>query len=164
LSATALIRMDREALFRRIVHLSAPLFLVYYFLPTPLWDGGPSREIGLLTVLAVALLFELFRLRRGVRVPGLRDYESRQISAAVWAGVALTLTMLFFPLSLAAPAVTGMALIDPLISVLRKPGWYPAVPLIAYFLLAFALLLLFYPSVRSCAGRRAPGRAAGDRR
>jgi len=137
--------MDRDVKIRRAVHLSAPLFLVYYFLPSPLWAGGPPREAGLLVVLVAVVVFELLRLRLGFRVPGMRGYERRQVSAAAWAAVALAIAMLFFPLDLAAPAVVGMALVDPLISYLRRTRWYPWVPLAVHFLLVLAILLLFHP-------------------
>lgn len=141
--------MDREAKIRRAVHLSAPLFLVYYFLPSPLWAGGPSREIGLVVILGAVLVFELLRLRLGLKVPGMRGYERYQLSAAAWAAMAMTVAMLFFPLDLAAPAVVGMALVDPLISRLRRTRWYPGAPLAVHFLLVLAILLLFHPlSVR----------------
>lgn len=141
--------MDREALLRKIVHLSAPLYLVYYLLPSPLWSGGPPRELGLMAVLITVLIVEAVRLYKGVRIPGLRDYEGHRISAAAWAAIGIALAMLFFPLSLAAPAIAGMAFIDPLISMLRSTRWYPWAPLLAHFLLTLSILLLFYgPSPR----------------
>ncbi|NLI74644.1 MAG: hypothetical protein GX369_07775 [Euryarchaeota archaeon] len=137
--------MDREATFRRIVHLSAPLSLIYYYLPSPIWSGGPTREFGLLFLLLIVLIVESLRLLIGFHVPGLRNYEKKRISAGAWAAIAMTFTMLFFPLSIAAPAITGMAIIDPLISAIRNTRWYPWIPMISYFLLAISLLSLFYP-------------------
>ncbi|HHT74541.1 MAG TPA: hypothetical protein PKX52_06525 [Methanomassiliicoccaceae archaeon] len=141
--------MDREAVLRRAIHLSAPLYLVYYFLPSPLWSGGPPREVGLLAVLLIVLLVEALRLVIGFHVPGLRGYEATRMSAGAWAAIGLAFVMLFFPLSLVAPVVVGMALIDPLISVLRRTPWYPWIPLVAHFILVLATLLVFYaPSVQ----------------
>lgn len=141
--------MDREAVLRRIVHLSAPLYLVYYLLPSPLWSGGPSREIGLVAILLIVLSAEALRLYLGFRVPGLRGYEVKRISAGAWAAIGMAFAMLFFPLSLTAPAIFGMAFIDPLISRLRTTRWYPWMPLLAHFLLTLSILLLFYgPSLR----------------
>jgi len=136
--------MSWEARFRRAVHLSAPAFLVYYLLPSPLWTGGPPREVALLAVLAVVMIFELLRLLYDIQVPGMRDYEQERISAMAWAAIALAIAMLFFPPGLTAPAVVGMALIDPLISHLRQTHWYPWVPLATYFLLVLTILILFY--------------------
>lgn len=144
--------MDREARLRRVIHLSAPLYLIYYALPSPLWHEGPPREVGLLAVLATVLLVEMFRLHFGFRVPGLRGYEGKRLSAGAWAAIGMAFAMLFFPMSLAAPAIAGMAFIDPLISALRRTSWYPWVPLLAGLLLALAILLLFYPpSIRVAA-------------
>ncbi len=142
--------MDREAVLRRIVHLSAPLYLVYYFLPSPLWNGGPPRELGLVAILSIVLIVEALRLYIGFRVPGLRGYEDKRISAGAWAAIGMVFAMLFFPLSLAAPAIAGMAFIDPLISKLRPTRWYPWAPLLAHFILTLSVLLLFFePSPRT---------------
>ena len=49
--------MEPSAVLRRIVHLSTPVFLLYYFLPSPLWGGGPQKEVGLLLALVATLAF-----------------------------------------------------------------------------------------------------------
>jgi hypothetical protein len=97
--------MDPRAILRRIVHLSTPLFLVYFLLlPSPLWPGGPSREVGLLLALVATLAFE-------TRPPvaeqswcrGCGRTKAEQISAAAWAGIALSISFLFFPIEFTAP-------------------------------------------------------------
>ena len=145
MSAPSFLNMGRESRLRRVVHLSAPLYLVYYALPSPLWADGPTREVGLLIVLAAVLVVEALRLLLGFHIPGLRGYEDKRISAGAWAAIGLAFAMLLSPLSLVAPAVAGMAYIDPLISMLRRTSWYPWVPLLANFLLVLAILLIFYP-------------------
>ncbi len=134
--------MDFGHWTRRLVHLSAPLFLVYYWIPDEVY--GASKEIGLLLVLALILVFEAVRLWRGWTFLGLRDYEARRISAFAWASVGLTFTFLFFPLELATPAVTGMAFTDPLIGELRrrKSALYPLLPIAFYFLLVLAIFIV----------------------
>jgi len=130
--------MDRERLFRRIVHMCTPLFLVYYVLPDPLWEGGPDREGALLLVLGIVLVFELIRLLCGIEIPGMRPYERDRISAAAWAAVGMVLVFLFFPLEYAAPVFLGMGLVDPIIGELRARNsrLYPLMPAIIYFILA----------------------------
>lgn len=137
--------MEREAILRRIVHLSTPVFLVYYFLPSPLWPGGPSKEVGLLLALIATMVFELVRLLRGFRVPGLRPYESEQISAAAWAAIALTFSFLLFPIELTAPVIFGMALVDPVISMVRRTKWYPWLPYALHLAIMLAVLGLLVP-------------------
>jgi hypothetical protein len=134
--------MERNVILRKLVHISAPAFLLYYFLPSPLWTGGPSKEVALLTVFAVAMGFELARLVIGFQVPGLRPYESEQISAGAWAAIALTITFLFFPLEYAAPVIVGMAVVDPVISVVRRTKWYPWLPYAMYLSVMLAVLAL----------------------
>ncbi len=83
----------------------------------------------------------------------MREYEANQVSAAAWAGVALTTTFLFFPLELAAPALVGMAIVDPLISIIRRTRMYPIVPIIIYFLIALVLMsALLEPSLKIAVG------------
>ncbi len=136
--------MDLSYIIRKAVHLSAPLFLVYYFLPSPLWPGGPSRESSLLIVLAVVMAFELVRLLTGNKVPGMREYEQEQLSAVAWAAMALTFALLFFPLELSAPVVVGMAVVDPLIGLVRGTRWYPALPYALHAAIMMVVLSLFF--------------------
>ncbi len=134
--------MDIGFVARKAVHISAPLFLVYYFLPTPLWPGGISRESGLLLALALAMAFELSRLVLGFRVLGMREYEADQMSAGAWAAIALTFAFIFFPLEMAAPVIIGMALVDPVISVVRNTRWYPWLPYLMHAAIMITVLSL----------------------
>lgn len=136
---------DKGALIRKAVHLSTPLFLVYYFLPSPLWPGGPPRELGLLALLAGVLVFEAVRLWRGLRVLGMRRYEQQQISAAAWAALGLALAFLLFPFEYSAPVVAGMAWVDPLIAAVRRTRWFPGLPLAAHLFIMMAGLALLTP-------------------
>jgi len=137
--------MDYGNLARRIVHISAPVFLVYYYLPSPLWEGGPPRQVALLGVLALVMAFELSRLVLGFKVPGMREYEKDQVSAGAWAGIALTVAFLFFPIEYAAPVIVGMAVVDPVISKLRRTRWYPWAPYVLHLVIMVAVLALFLP-------------------
>lgn len=135
--------MDLGFVARKAVHISAPLFLVYYAFPTPLWPGGIPRESGLLLALALAMGFELTRLVLGFRVPGMREYEAEQMSAGAWAAIAITFAFLFFPLEMSAPVIVGMALVDPVISILRRTKWYPWLPYALHVAIMITVLSLF---------------------
>lgn len=137
--------MEPSAVLRRIVHLSTPVFLVYYFLPSPLWTGGPQKEVGLLLALVVTLAFELARLLLNIRVPGMRPYEADQISAAAWAGMALTFSFLLFPITLTAPVIFGMAWVDPVIGVVRRSKWYPLLPYALHLAIMLVVLTFLVP-------------------
>jgi hypothetical protein len=131
-------------LLRRLVHLCTPLFLVYYWLPEPLWPGGLTKEQGVVILLIVVLALEVVRLRHRWRIIGIREYEYGRMSAAAWAAIAMVITFLFFPFELAAPALIGMGLVDPLIGELRyhKSNLYPVLPIIVYFALILGTLSL----------------------
>ncbi len=134
--------MDRGHILRRLVHMSSPIFLVYYWLPDPLWAGGPGRQIGLVFALFLTLVFESIRMAKHLNIIGMRPYESNRMSAAAWAGIALVFTFLFFPLSVTAPVIFGMAWIDPLCGELRKHNshLYPNLPKLAYFVLVLVVM------------------------
>jgi hypothetical protein len=134
--------MDRGHVLRRLVHMSSPFFLIYYWLPDPLWAGGPGRQLGLVFALFVTLLFESIRMTKQLKIIGMRPYESSRLSAAAWAGIALVFAFLFFPIEVAAPAIFGMAFIDPLCGELRKRNsrLYPNLPKVAYFALVTAIM------------------------
>ncbi len=134
--------MDWGHVLRRLVHISSPIFLIYYWLPDPLWVGGPGRQVGLVFALLLTLAFETFRMSKQLQIIGMRPYESNRMSAAAWAGIALVFAFLFFPLEVAAPAVFGMAWIDPLCGELRrlKSPLYPDFPKVAYFVLVLAVM------------------------
>ena len=129
--------MDWGHILRRLVHMSSPIFLIYYWLPDPLWPGGPGRQFGLVFALFLTLVFEAVRMTKQLEIIGMRPYESNRMSAAAWAGIALAFSMLFFPLKVVAPVLFGMAWIDPLCGELRKRNsrLYPNLPKVAYFVL-----------------------------
>jgi hypothetical protein len=134
--------MDGGHILRRLVHMSSPIFLIYYWLPDPLWAGGPGRQIGLVFALFLTLIFEAVRMTRQLKIIGMRPYETNRLSAAAWAGIALVFAMLFFPFKLVAPVVFGMAWIDPLCGELRRRNsrFYPNLPRVAYFVLVLVIM------------------------
>lgn len=137
--------MDKGHVIRRIVHMMAPLCLVYYVLPDPLWPGAPGNQVMLLFLFEAILVFEALRLYYRWPIIGIRDYEYDRISAAAWAALAMVVALILFPVELVAPAIIGMAFVDPLIGELRhrKSPWYPSIPTAVYFLLILAVLWYF---------------------
>ncbi|MFA5313292.1 MAG: hypothetical protein WC375_08285 [Methanomassiliicoccales archaeon] len=139
-------KMSREQMFRRAVHLLTPVFLVYYWVPDPVWPEGPAKGAGLIFLLMMVFLFETIRRISGLNVVGLRNYERMRMAAYAWAALGLTFVFLTMPFEVAVPAVIGMAWVDPLIGELRtrKSELYPGVPIAVYFsltLIALTLLL-----------------------
>ncbi|MBI5000931.1 MAG: hypothetical protein HZB92_05320 [Euryarchaeota archaeon] len=137
--------MDKGELFRKVFHLCAPLFLLYYAVPSDMWGLGPTREIVLLVILLMVLTFDLTRYGMGVTLPFLRGYEARRISAYSWAAIGFTIAVTIFPMHLVVPVIFGLGWTDPLIGVLRrrKSKLYPALPVVVYFIIcamAFALM------------------------
>ncbi len=130
---------EEERLTRRIIHSMVWIVLVYYLVPDPLF--GYPRDVFLIIILAVVLVFEGLRLYFGFSVYGMRDYEKRQLASYGWAAIAAAITLLFFPMHLAFVCLLGMGLIDPLIGEIQhhKPELYPYIPFMAWSLLAMFL-------------------------
>ncbi len=130
---------DEERLTRRIIHSMVWIVLVYYLVPDRLFSY--PRDVFLIIILAIVLVFEGLRLYFGFSVYGMRDYEKRQFASYGWAAIAAAITLLFFPMHLAFVCLLGMGLIDPLIGEIqhRKPELYPYLPFLAWSLLAMLL-------------------------
>jgi hypothetical protein len=138
--------MDRGQALRRLVHISAPVFLVYYYLPDPVFPGLFGKQPGLFLFLALILVIEALRLYFSPHIIGMRDYENYRISAAAWTAIALSVSMAFFPIEIALPVVLGMGWIDPIMGIMRarKSKYYPAAPIVLYFILMIVPLTYFF--------------------
>ena len=136
--------MEYGHVFRRGFHLCAPVILLYYVVPdTFLWL---PKYMWVLIVLAAILTLEAVRLATGKVFFGLRDYEKGQLSAFAWAGIGAAIALLFFPPPFVICTVVGLGWTDPLIGEMRKKkkmNYYPALPLLVYFLIVVGSLLLF---------------------
>lgn len=134
--------MRNAELLRRAVHFLYPISLAYYLFP-PDSPVGAVREYLVVAIVVGFLVFEAYRLTRKVELPMIRHYEKRRAAAYIFGIVGIGLGLLFFPMPITIVAVCGMAWIDPLCHVTKKGALYPAVPLIAYYFLALALLFVF---------------------
>ena len=131
-------------LFRRAVHVCAPLFAIYYVLPDPILPGLPLDQ-GVLFVMLFALGFEALRLIFRIKVPGMRSYEFDRPSAAAFTAVGMTVALLLFPIELTLPALMCMGWVDPLIGELRRRGsdLNPTLPMVVYFTIMLLGLMYF---------------------
>ena len=136
--------MDRGHLVRRAVHMTAPLFLLYYFVPDVVL--GLDKVIWLFILAAVFFMVEAWRLARRVPLMGMRDYESGRMSAAGWFVLAGLVSLPFFPIGYTLPVFLGMGLVDPLIGELRMRSsrLNPALPILVYFAIALGSMWYIY--------------------
>ena len=129
--------------WRRIAHASGAFVLVYYLLPVNAFVVLPTWGL-IVVALATVLVLEVLRHRAGLELPTIRPYEQGRVASYVYWGVALAITVLFFPRAIAAAAILGTALVDPLAGELRlaRAGraaqW--GLPILAYGGLAFVAL------------------------
>lgn len=126
-------------LVRRLVHLAAPSFLAYYWIPEDLGHGLTRLSLTLL-VFGTALGIEVVRVALRVPLFGLRGYETDRPSAYAWGAIGLFVALLAFPPELVIPVFCGMAWIDPLCSWSRKHRAYPWLPIAAYGAVFFGLM------------------------
>ena len=135
--------MEKGPLFRRVFHICAPLFLIYYLMPDILlWL--PKSWWVIITLISI-IIVEIVRLAKKKIFFGMREYEKNQLSAFAWAGIGITLAFFFFPPVFVACALFGIGWVDPLIGEMRKRNkmkYYPILPLIFYFLIVVGCLLI----------------------
>jgi hypothetical protein len=135
--------MEKPEIFRRIFHMTAMVFLVYYIIPEELLPGF-FKWHGVLIIVFAVLIAEMLRMRRAKLVFGMRYYEEKRISAYAWFALGMGIALLIFDLKYVVPVVIGMAVIDPLIGEVRrrKNKLYPALPSILYGVIMFLSLFI----------------------
>jgi hypothetical protein len=136
-------KMQKPEIFRRLFHMTAVVYLVYYLIPEEI-SFGFYKWHGVLIIVFAALIAEMLRLRRAKLVFGMRYYEERRVSAYVWFALGMGIALLIFEMKYVVPVVIGMATIDPLIGEVRKrkKQLYPVLPSILYALIMFLSLLI----------------------
>jgi len=129
-----------DRVWRRIMHTSGSLVLLYYAVPVDFFVIAPKVDI-LLAALAAMFVLEILRHVAGLELPTLRPYESKRVASFLFFSVALVVAVLLFPLPIAAAVVLGTSLVDPIAGELRSQRARPllavGLPLGAYGLLAF---------------------------
>jgi dolichol kinase len=136
--------MDNETVLRRVAHLLIALAPLYYVLPVNLPLVGIHRWTVVVVFFVAILVFEGYRLWKGMTFLGLRPHEKNQIASFAWAAAGITAVWLS-PHDIASAALVGMALVDPLAGELRSAGVHvrkrTAASLVAYFAICLGILL-----------------------
>ncbi|MBJ63988.1 MAG: hypothetical protein CMB55_04220 [Euryarchaeota archaeon] len=114
-------------LFRRVFHIGMSIIpFVYFEYADDLSDYISINQMQLVSSLVIALvLSEAVRLKLGITIFGQRDYESKQVSALAWGGLAVGLTFLALPESpeLVWPLILSLSLGDPFLGEVRRKGY-----------------------------------------
>ena len=105
--------MDKARLFRRGVHCLIALAPLYFLLPEDLPLIGLRRWVLLIAFFVGIAAFEVYRLRKGIVVMGLRPHEKNSIASFVWAAAGITTALWLLPRDIASAALVGMAFADP---------------------------------------------------
>lgn len=136
--------MDKDEMIRKVVHMCAPLFALAYLIPEQI--GPVSRDVVVIVFWIIFAAFEFYRIKKGIPIKGLREYEYHRPSAAFWMYSAFVPMILFFPVDYAIPLLIGFGFIDPLCGILRK-RWknaYPFLPLALYYVIMMTSLSISY--------------------
>ncbi|RJU90473.1 MAG: hypothetical protein DWC07_03555 [Candidatus Poseidoniales archaeon] len=112
-------------ILRRAIHLGMVLIPFVYFEfgenAADLFNATLDQLVAGFVLLLVAV--EGLRLRLGITVFGQRAYESKQISALAWGGLAICMVLLLTPEEAYAwPLIVSLALGDPFMGELRRKG------------------------------------------
>ncbi len=134
-----------DRLWRRCLHGVGAAILLYYAVPDGFFLVVPKAVV-LLAALAVLGVLELLRFTIGLELPTIRAYEARRPASYLFYAVALVVTVLLFPRPVAAAAVLGTALVDPLVGELRSEARWArletALPFAVYTVLATLALVV----------------------
>lgn len=114
--------MKREVIVRRGAHMSMALAPLYYALPVNLPYLGIHRWSVVVVFFSAIMIFEVYRLRKGITFFGLRPHEKRQIASFAWAVAGVAAVLWLCPHDIASAALIGMALVDPLAGEMRLAG------------------------------------------
>jgi hypothetical protein len=137
--------MKKGVVLRRGAHASMALAPLYYALPVNLPFLGIHRWSVVVAFFSAIMVFEAFRLWKGITFMGLRPHEKGQIASFAWAAAGITAVLWLCPHDIASAALIGMALVDPLAGELRLAGVHDRVTLastlLVYFGLCIAVLL-----------------------
>jgi len=116
-------------LFRRAFHLAMSFIpLVYYEFGEKIADYLSIEVMQMVSAITLLIVFsEAVRLKLGITIFGQRDYESRQVSALAWGGLAVGMTFLTLPDSpeLVWPLILSLSLGDPFLGEIRRKGFEP---------------------------------------
>jgi dolichol kinase len=107
-----------DVLWRRLIHATGALVLVYYLLPDRFFVVLPKVDI-LLLALAAAAGLEVLRLGFGAELPTIRGYEARRPASYLYYAVALVAAIALFPEPIAVAVILGTAFVDPLAGAFR---------------------------------------------
>ncbi|OGS52728.1 MAG: hypothetical protein A3K75_00510 [Euryarchaeota archaeon RBG_13_61_15] len=136
--------MRKEVVVRRAVHMLIALTPLYYLIPVDVPFIGVERWVLLICFFLAVVLFESIRLWKGFPLFGLRPHEARSIASFVWAAGGVTVALWLFPHEIAATALVGMALVDPLAGELRSRSKQNLLtigaPVAVYFAIAATIL------------------------
>lgn len=133
--------MKKEVVLRRGAHASMALAPLYYALPVNLPFLGIHRWSVVVAFFSAIMVFEAFRLWKGITFMGLRPHEKGQIASFAWAAAGITAVLWLCPHDIASAALIGMAFVDPLAGELRRAGVHDRVTLVSTLLIYFGLCI-----------------------
>lgn len=110
-------------ILRRSVHVAMLIVppLYYAYAPSVAGFFGLSPPHLLLIIIALNILFEIVRLKRGWVLWGQRQREAKNISSLAWTVLSVCLVLLLAPgESYAVPIIWSCAIVDPLLGELRR--------------------------------------------
>lgn len=148
--------MINEHIYRRFNHTVAACFVIYFLFPE--YILGIQREYYILIFWIIIATVEYLRLKQGLKVLGMRDYENNRIAGFVWFATGTCMILGLYeldivPQSLAIATIIMAAFTDPLIGEAnRKFGerWGVGLGLICSFLIYQLIIgVLFYAIIGS---------------
>ncbi len=117
--------------FRRTIHVTIAVIPILYYSIANAATHHLGFSVHYLVVLALLLNigFEIWRLRKGITLPGHRHHEKTHPASFFWGTLSICLVLLLVPggtpggEAFAVPIIWGCAFADPIIGELRTRGY-----------------------------------------
>ncbi|UCH87923.1 MAG: hypothetical protein JSV49_06540 [Thermoplasmata archaeon] len=92
--------------------------LIYYMFPEYVF-GYPTLLFLFIFFVVLPIIIEIIRLKKNIRIFGLREHEQHHVASYVWFTCGAVLLIALFPQQIAAPCILGAAIGDVVLGVTR---------------------------------------------
>ncbi|MFO8050168.1 MAG: hypothetical protein R6V01_00510 [Thermoplasmatota archaeon] len=130
----------KDHMVRRAIHLASSLVIIFYLFP-PTFLLLPSKLWLIILLGMVPLLIEIYRIKKGMALPGQREHEKGTIGSYAWALWTSAAIMLVLPQQIGLPVIVIYTLADPVIGEVRLWKKWLVFPIGALF--AMVMFLVF---------------------
>ena len=133
----------RQHLFRRLLHLSISLTIIYYLFPETI-VFVPRKAIIFCLFGVLPAIIEFVRIRRGILLMGQRPHEVNIPGSYLWSTWGALIMILVLPQSIVIPTIMIFSVTDPMLGEIRIWRKWLVLPL-GFTFITLLYILFGYP-------------------